>query len=332
MDLDTMTRSALSALGGIQSVVKSGETVFIKPNMVTLPWASASYNPFHLGECTKVEIIAAAIDECLKAGAKEVIVGDGSQMPHFDWSGATTLDGKANLVAEAARLSSLYSATVRLVCLDVDTPEWVKVPVGTSLGTVLVSSLVLDADRVISIPVAKTHKWAYLTLSLKNFIGTTPLEPYGWATSSDSSRDLLHQNDSSPEGFGRLFVDIAKAVAPDLAIIDMSICIDGNGPSTSAGGRTVDMSKLHGSYIVLASTDAVAADATAARVVNLEEPYVGEILVMAHDAGMGTICQSGIQLLGATLDQLRVSWMAADVAAALHERPCCSRRAILELA
>lgn len=325
MDLDTMTRSALSALGGIQSVVKSGESVFIKPNMVTLPWASPSYNPFRLGECTKPEIVIAVIDECLKAGAKEVIVGDGSQMPQFDWSGATTLDGTTNLAAEAARLSALYSATVRLVCLDVDTPQWVQIPVGTSLGTVLISSFVTDADRVISIPVAKTHKWAYLTLSLKNFIGITPLEPYGWATSSDYTRDLLHQNDSTPHGFGRLFVDIAKAAAPDLAIIDMSIGIEGDGPSISSGGVTVDMSTLHGSWIVLASTDAVSADATAARVLNLESPYVGDILGMAHDAGMGTICQADIQILGATLDQLRVNWLAANVAAGLHEQPCCSR-------
>jgi uncharacterized protein (DUF362 family) len=327
-----MTRSALSALGGIQSVVKSGESIFIKPNMVTLPWASASYNPFRLGECAKPEIIIAVIDECLKAGAKEVIVGDGSQMPQFDWSGATTLDGTTNLAAEAARLSSLYSVPVRLVCLDVDTPEWVQIPVGTSLGTVLISSFITDADRVISIPVAKTHKWAYLTLSLKNFIGITPLEPYGWTTSPGHTRDLLHQNDSSPLGFGRLFVDIAKAAGPDLAIIDMSIGIEGNGPSTSTGGITVDMKTLHGSWIVLASTDAVAADATAARVVNLEAPYVGEILSMAHDAGMGTICEADIQILGATLDQLRVNWQAANVAAALHERPCCARHAVAESA
>jgi len=329
MNLDAMTRSALSSLGGIQSVVKSGESVFIKPNMVTLPWASASYNPFWLGECTKPDIIIAVIDECLKAGAKQVIVGDGSQMPQFDWSRATTLDGSTNLVAEAARLSSLYSATVRLACLDVDTPQWVQIPVGTSLGTVVISGLVTDADRVISIPVAKTHKWVYLTLSLKNFIGITPLEPYGWATSPDYTRVLLHQNDSSPHGFGRLFVDIAKGAAPDLAIIDMSIGIEGNGPSISSGGLTVDMSTRHGSWIVLASTDAVAADATAARVLNLETPYVGDILSMAHDAGMGTICQSGIQILGATLDQLRVQWLAANVAAALHEPPCCSRRAVV---
>jgi len=325
MNLDTMTRSALSALGGIGSVVKSGETVFIKPNMVTLPWAGPSYNPFRLGECTKPDIVIAVIEECLKAGAAKVIVGDGSQMPSFDWSGATTLDGSTNLVAAAAQLSAQYSAPVQLACLDVDSPDWVEIPTSISLGKVVVSSLVIDADKVISIPVAKTHKWAYLTLSLKNFIGITPLERYGWTDpQSGNTRVLLHANDPSAKaGFGRLTVDIAKAVKPDLAIIDMSIGIEGNGPSLSSGGTTVDMSTRHGSWIVLASTDAVAADATAARIVNQESPFVDQILAMAHDEGMGTICAEKIALLGATLDQLRVTWVPAQVAVARQDPfPC----------
>ena len=50
-DLDTMTREALEAVGGIQKIVNEGETVFIKPNMVTLPWAHLGRDPFVLGEC-----------------------------------------------------------------------------------------------------------------------------------------------------------------------------------------------------------------------------------------------------------------------------------------
>lgn len=322
-NLDSMTRSALLLLGGISAVVKAGDTVFIKPNMVTLPWASASYNPFWLGECTKPDIVIAVIDECLKAGAAQVIVGDGSQMPRFDWSGATTLDGSTSLAAAAAQLSSRYSAPVQLACLDVDSPSWVEIPVGTSLGKVVVSSLVMDADKVISIPVVKTHKWAYLTLSLKNFIGITPLERYGWTDPQNgNTRVLLHANDpAAVAGFGRLFVDIAKAVKPDLAVIDMSVGIEGNGPSLSTGGQTADMKTRHGSWMVLASTDPVAADATAARILNQESPYVGQILSMAHNAGMGTICKADITLLGATLDQLRVNWQPAQVAmAANHPR------------
>jgi len=38
-DLDSMTRDAIDALGGIQTVVSRGETVFIKPNFVSFPWA-----------------------------------------------------------------------------------------------------------------------------------------------------------------------------------------------------------------------------------------------------------------------------------------------------
>jgi uncharacterized protein (DUF362 family) len=282
--------------------------------MVTLPWASSSYNPFRLGECTKPEIVIVVAEECLRAGASEVIVGDGSQMSRFDWGGATTLDGSTNLAREAARLNAQYSGRLRLVCLDVDTPEWVEVPTGISLGKVAVSSLVLRADRVISIPVAKTHKWAYLTLSLKNFIGITPLDRYRPATSTSPDRTLLHQNDSSPRGFGRLFVDIARAAHPDLALIDLSIGMEGNGPSSSTGGVTLDVRSRLGSWLLLASTDAVAADATAARVMGQESPYVGDILRMAHEAGMGAICKESIELLGARLEDLRINWTPAQVA------------------
>ncbi len=318
VNLDSMTRSALNTLGGISAVVKRGDTVFIKPNMVTLPWVSWNYNPFQLGECTKPEIVIAVIDECLKAGASKVIVGDGSQVPQFEWGGATTLDGSSNLAVAAAQLSSRYSVPVQLACLDVDSPSWVDIPVGTSLGKVAISSLVIDADKVISIPVAKTHKWAYLTLSLKNFIGITPLKRYGWTDrNTGNTRVSLHANDPDPiSGFGRLFIDIAKAVKPDLAIIDMSIGIEGNGPSLSSGGVTADMKLKRGSWIVLASTDPVAADATAARILNQESPYVDKVLSMAHAGGMGTICKADIKLIGATLDDLQVKWTPAQVAVA----------------
>ena len=38
-DLDSMARDAIDAIGGIENIIHKGDTVFIKPNMVTLPWA-----------------------------------------------------------------------------------------------------------------------------------------------------------------------------------------------------------------------------------------------------------------------------------------------------
>ncbi len=317
-DLYAMTRDVLNLLGGIQTVVGEGESVFIKPNMVTLPFAEDSWNPFSEGECTKAEILIAVAEECLRVGASEVVIGDGSQTPRFDWSRATTLDGSTHLAREVERLSAQYRRDVRLACLDVDTPRWVDVPTGISLGSVSVSSLVLDADRVISVPVAKTHSWAYLTLSLKNFIGITPLERYGWMSANNYDRVFLHRNDPTPEDFGRLYIDLAHAAQPDLTIIDFSIGMEGDGPTSGSGGTPVDMRSRLGSWLLLASTDPVAADATAARVMSHEAVYVGRILPMARQAGMGAICQQSIELIGAGYEDLRVAWRPAQVSASSH--------------
>jgi uncharacterized protein (DUF362 family) len=312
-DLNAMTREALEAVGGAQKIVNEGETVFIKPNMVMLPFVPFIGNRFLAGECTKPEIVIAVAEECLRAGAAEVIVGDGAQMPTFDWELATTLDGSTNLAAEAERLGSKYGRKVTLACLDTDSPEWVEVPTSTYLGKVAISSLVARADRVISIPVIKTHQWAQLTLSLKNFVGVTPLELYGWKGADTMwSRVLLDH--SSPEAIAQLYLDIVSAVKPDLAIIDASIGVEGDGPSATEGnGLTVDMRERLGSWLLLASTDLVAADATAARIMSHDVADVKQI-VMGYEMGLSEMREDSIEIIGERLDNLRVDWLPAELA------------------
>jgi uncharacterized protein (DUF362 family) len=312
-----MARDVLNDLGGIQTVVHQDETVFIKPNMVTLPWA-AQGNPFAAGECTKPEIVAAVAEECLRAGASEVIIGDGSHQLTLDWELARTLDGSTNLVREAERLSSAYNGTVRTASLEVDSPEWVEVPSNTSLGVIAVSSLVAHADRVISIPVAKTHSWAQLTLSLKNFIGITPLERYGDIENGIFDRGVVLDH-SSPRAIAAIYLDIVEGIQPDLAIVDFSIGVEGNGPNLGHGGRTVDMRDRLGSWLLLASTDLVAADATAARIMDHDPDEVTQ-LGMGYDRGMGEIREERIELLGERLDDLTVSWDSARLQNQLPSR------------
>ncbi|UCC71626.1 MAG: DUF362 domain-containing protein [Gemmatimonadota bacterium] len=304
-DLYAMTRDALDAIGGIQEVVHEGETVFIKPNMVTLPWASSG-NVFANGECTKPEICIATAEECLKAGAAEVIIGDGSQMPAFDWELATTLDGSTNLVAEAERLSSEYAGNCRVASLEVDSPDWDEVPSGTYLGTIATSSLVTRADRVITVPVAKTHCWAQLTLGLKNFVGVTSLARYAGGT---NDRGVVFDH-SSTRSIAEIYLDVVDGVRPDLAIVDFSIGVEGDGPTTGHGGRTVNMRNRLGSWLVLASTDVVAADATAAWIMSHDPARITQ-LGMAYSMGLGECRTNYIEVVGERLDSLRVAWARA---------------------
>jgi uncharacterized protein (DUF362 family) len=315
-NLSTMTRDVLEALGGIHQVVNEDETVFIKPNFVSFPWAEIN-DCFAIGECTKPEILIAVTEECLKAGASEVIIGDGSHLPTFDWQYATTFDGSTNLVQEAVRLSSSYSGNVTLACLEDDSPAWDEVPSRTNLGSIAVSSLVTRADRVISIPVAKTHTSAQLTLALKNFIGVTPLSRYaGWINDSYWDRGVVLDH-SSPEAIAQIYLDIVEGVKPDLAIIDFSIGVEGDGPTLGYGAQTVDMNDRLGSWLILASTDIVAADATAARVMSHDVTDMKQ-LTMGFEMGLGEIRENAIELVGEELDDIRVPWAPAELKNQYH--------------
>lgn len=307
-NLDSMTRDALDALGGIQTIVKEGDTVFIKPNFVSIPWAQYN-NCFRIGECTKPEILIAVTEECLKAGAKKVTIGEGSHWPTFDWQYAVTLDGGTNLVKEAQRLSELYAGTVALACLETDSPSWTEVPSQTSLGKIAVSSLVADSDKVISIPVAKTHSWAQLTLALKNFIGITPLSRYAQLIDNTWwNRGTFDHG--SPQAIAQVYLDIVKSIKPDLSIIDFSIGIEGDGPTTSWGGTTVNVKDRLGSWAILASTDILAADATAARMMNHNVQKIKQ-LTMGSEMGLGEIDEQAIDVVGEKLEDLRVDWKPA---------------------
>jgi uncharacterized protein (DUF362 family) len=289
-------------------VVNEGETVFIKPNFVTVPWAQHN-RCFHAGECTKPEIIVAAAEACLQAGAAEVIIGEGSHLPTFEWRYAITLDGETNLVKEAERLSTQYDGKVTLACLETDSPGWVEIPSRTPLGKIAISSLVAKADKVISIPVAKTHSWAQLTLASKNFIGITPLSRYAqFVDNTWWNRETFDH--SSPRAIGQVFLDIVKAIEPDLSIIDFSIGLEGDGPSRGQGGTTVDVRDRLGSWAIIASTDIMAADATAARIMSHDTRKVTQ-LAMGSEMGLGEIREESIDVLGEKLDNLRVEWKPA---------------------
>ena len=70
------------------------------------------------------------------------------------------------------------------------------------------------------------------------------------------------------------------------------------------------MKKRLGSWAVVASTDIMAADATAARIMSHDANKVKQ-LTMGFEMGLGEIRERSIEVLGEKLDNLRVAWKPA---------------------
>lgn len=308
-NLYTMTREAIEAVGGMASIVNPGEVVFIKPNFVTFPWA-ATNDCFNRGECTKLDILVATAEACLEAGASEVIIGDGSQLIEYSWHDSFTFNGTGNLLDAVNRFNAQYDGNLILSCLEVDYPGTYRIPSRTHHEELLISNIYEKADRIITVPVAKTHFCADLTLGLKNFIGVLSIAQYGeWLNGSFWNRSYI---DHTYTTLCQVFLDVVAAKKPDLSIIDFSIGVDDNGPTLGSGGRTKDMRDELGTWFVLASKDVMAADATAARAMMHHVNDMAQ-LTQGYEMGLGEIREKSIELIGERLSDIQTDWQPAVV-------------------
>lgn len=115
-----------------------------------------------------------------------------------------------------------------------------------------VSRTVLESDYRVSVGPPKTHDEVMVTMSLKNY-----------AVGSVVRKRSIH------EGHRAINLNIyrlARRTAPHLAVIDGFVAMEGNGPTS---GTAVDW------RIALASTDALAADCLAARLMGFDPHEVG---------------------------------------------------------
>jgi uncharacterized protein (DUF362 family) len=323
-DLYRMGRRAAELLGLHAGGGLSGKTVFIKPNFVVLG-AGSPVDP-ETGEWTKAEIVVGIAEQCLEAGAGKVSIGDGAQGVDWDWRSLVFFQGntvfeKTNLKDAVDSLRAGYPhQRIELLCLN-EVNEWGHIP-SSSRHEMMEPGLKIarsfyEADHVISVPVLKTHSLADMTCSMKNYVGVTPsLPPYG-IYGQGLIRSELHKAYANAAsggidraGIEACFTDIVRwrrgAGKKDLAIVDCSIGIEGDGPTLVTGGLTMDVRKRvpAGSFFLLASDDLAAADAIAATVMGLDTAHLKQ-LRLAERLGIGET--RSIRLVGdATLDRLRI--------------------------
>lgn len=243
-DPAALVRKAVDAMGGMRRFVSRGDVVVVKPN---IGW---DRTPAHAAN-TNPHVVAEVVRLAYDAGAKHVVVTDAScNEPNrcFTRSGIWTAAYDAG--AEVVLPAEHRFRRMRLKGEVLD--EW---PVFTPL---------VNADKLINVPVAKHHNLSGYTAAMKN-----------WYGSLGGRRNRLHQNiDVS-------IADLATFLQPTLTIVDAVRVLMRNGPQ---GGNVADARDMH---TVIASIDQVAADAFGCTLIGKtpeELPY----LRMGRERGLGT--------------------------------------------
>jgi uncharacterized protein (DUF362 family) len=243
-DAAELTRKAVEALGGMARFISRGDVVAIKPNIGwdRMPVHAANTNPLVVAELVKL---------VLDAGAARVVVTDAScNEPNrcFQRSGiwrAAHAVGATVILPAAHRFRDIR---MKGDVLDL----W---PVYTPL---------VNADKVINVPVAKHHNLSKYTGAMKNWYGLL-----------GGRRNRLHQNiDVS-------IADLATFMRPTLTVLDATRVLMRNGPQ---GGNIDDAKDLHQ---VIASLDQVAVDAYGATLIG-EKPSNVKYLALGEERGLGT--------------------------------------------
>lgn len=235
-----------------------GQKVVIKPNVLRLSAAGE-----HI--VTHPAILRAVVEKVESLSPAQIIVGDNPGL--FNYGDNENSFEKTGLM-EAAK--GYYRNLGN---------QPVPRPFNTAfLPEVAVSKEILEADIVISLPKFKTHGLTVMTGAIKNSYGFLP----------GAQKAKLHRIAGTPERFHEVIVDVFRIRVPDLFIMDAVVGMEGNGPASP------DLRDIN---LVLASDNAVALDATVARMMGLE-PGALRFLQKAKDMGLGTFDADQIRIDG----------------------------------
>jgi uncharacterized protein (DUF362 family) len=218
-----MCDQALRMLGGIETFVKKGQRVLVKPN---IGWDV----PPERGANTHPELVARIIEICQAAGASSMTVFDNSC---DQWQRAYATSG----AEEACRKTGATLVNGK----DLSLYRQVEIPKGVKLKSAKVHSLYLDSDVVINAPVLKHHSGTLMTACMKNLMGVV------W------DRGFYHKND-----LHQCIADLLTLRKPDLNILDAYHPMVRNGPRGRNADDVVVMKTLLASPDIVA-IDAAAA-------------------------------------------------------------------------
>jgi uncharacterized protein (DUF362 family) len=247
-----LAAAALAGLGGMQKFVARGDVVVLKPNIGwdRVPQQAANTNP---------ELVKAIATLCFEAGAGKVVVTDVSCND-----------------ARRCFMRSGIAAAAESVGATVILPEERKFRDYRINGELLsvwpIFTPIIEADKIINMPIVKHHNLSRVTMGMKNWYGIL-----------GGRRNQLHQN------IDLGIADLATFVRPTLTVLDAYRVLMANGPQ---GGNLNDVKLVK---TVAAGIDPVAIDAFGATFLGLQAEQIAYINI-AHERGLGNKNYSELQV------------------------------------
>ena len=206
------------------------------------------------GANTHPELVGHLVKLCLNAGAKSVSIFDN---PCDQWQRTYENSG----IEKAARDAGAIIVNGK----DESLYREVEIPNGIKLKRAHVHGLVLDSDVFINVPVLKHHSGSLMTAAMKNLMGVI------WDRGAYHRADL-HQT----------IADFLTFKQPTLNVLDAYHPMVRNGPRGISAADVVEMRTL------LASTDIVALDAAAAKMLGHQPADVRHVRI-ADQMMLGTM-------------------------------------------
>lgn len=289
-----LTREAIELAGNFP--VKKGHVVYIKPNLVN-SWVDmfegqSVTSPEQQAHVTDVRIIREIVKMAHEAGAKKIIIGEGTRsgadsasLAHWGYYHiAKELQGEGiNVVIEAIGEAPF---------------SWVKTKGLCNKEMAIPTSIAKEADVLICVPQMKCHTIAGTSLSLKNVtIGIPTHKVYGTFKLA-----LPHMN------FVELTVDVCsirKKNGKGTQMIDYTVCDGlwaGEGEQGGAWGGPGSFPVAMG--VIIAGSDPLATDCVTTAVMGFNPMNYGQYRETAAH-GLGCNDLSKIKVTGKSIKEVQ---------------------------
>jgi uncharacterized protein (DUF362 family) len=231
-------QDAIAMVGGLPDL--SGRTVVLKPNLLRDEPSPCTTNP---------EVVRGVIRAVKARNAQRIIIGDGS----MNTSAITVMAGSSGIHAVVTAETGVEELDFTTVAYTLLTPTGAtRWPTGFNVWDVLLDDGAGNRPFVINMPTCKHHGSAVWTLAMKNWYGIIPHGERAGTLVSGMPDNRSHVGSVLRGGLPELHL----AVKEDFVVLDATKAQLTGGPSNG------DASTQQSPGIVVATPDAVAAEAT----------------------------------------------------------------------